>query len=134
MNARRIARQTLRLVVASPLAAEGNGHDQCIVSNCPCRTLHPRQRQVLHCLMHGFSEKETATAMGSSINTVHCHVTAIYRHFAVRSRAELLARMLVMVMREVAEEVRAGSASLDSAAGSRGVLGRSPDPYLRRRA
>ena len=61
--------------------------------------------------MHGFSEKETANAIGASVHTVHCHVTAIYRHFAVCSRAELLARMLVMVMCEMAQEMQALSAS-----------------------
>ena len=109
MNAYQLANEALRVRVADPPAMDGHQHDQCFVAaNCPCRTLRcARRREVLHCLMHGFSEKQAARSLGISSNTVHCHVTAIYRHFAVCTRAELLARILVMLMREVAQEARA---------------------------
>ena len=135
MNAVGMANQRVRSVVASRVAGEGNGHEVCIESNCPCRTLRSgRHRQVLHCLMHGLSEKETASSMGTSTNTVHSHVSAIYRRFAVRSRAALLARMLAMVMGEGAEDVRVARASADAAETSRGLCEYSLTSSLRRRA
>jgi DNA-binding CsgD family transcriptional regulator len=55
-------------------------------------SLSPRQRQTLQYLLAGHSEKEIAEQMRLSQNTVHHHVKAIHRHFAVSSRSELLAR------------------------------------------
>ena len=54
--------------------------------------LSPRQRQTLQLLLAGNSEKEIATRMDLSPNTVHHYVKAIHRHFGVSSRSELLAR------------------------------------------
>ena len=56
--------------------------------------LSPRQRQTLEALLQGDSEKEAALRLGLSVHTVHEYVTALYRHFGVCSRAELLARLL----------------------------------------
>lgn len=56
--------------------------------------LPPRVRQVLSCLLDGDSEKQVAVRLGLSGPTVHQYVTALYRHYAVASRAELLARVL----------------------------------------
>jgi DNA-binding CsgD family transcriptional regulator len=56
--------------------------------------LSPRQRQTLIALLEGDSEKEVALRLGLSVNTVHEYVTALYRHFDVSSRAELLAHFL----------------------------------------
>jgi DNA-binding CsgD family transcriptional regulator len=56
--------------------------------------LSPRQRQTLKCLLAGASEKQIAERLGIRQPTVHEYVTAIYRHFGVHSRAELLARWL----------------------------------------
>lgn len=56
--------------------------------------LAPRLRQTLGLLMEGRSEKEIANALDVSRNTVHKYVTALYRHFHVTSRAELMARRL----------------------------------------
>lgn len=54
--------------------------------------LTPRQQQTLHSLLAGHGEKQIARQMGLSPNTVHHHVKAVYKHFRVSSRSELLAR------------------------------------------
>jgi DNA-binding CsgD family transcriptional regulator len=54
--------------------------------------LTPRQRQTLQFLLAGHSEKQIATRLGLSPNTVHHYVKAIHRHLRVSSRSELLAR------------------------------------------
>lgn len=56
--------------------------------------LPPRVREALECLLDGDSEKQAAARMGLSVPTVHQYVTALYRHYRVTSRAELLARVL----------------------------------------
>ena len=56
--------------------------------------LSPRLRQTLACLLEGDSEKQVAARLSLSHATVHEYVTSLYRHFAVASRAELLARFL----------------------------------------
>jgi DNA-binding CsgD family transcriptional regulator len=56
--------------------------------------LSPRQRATLDRLLAGDSEKEAANALGLSVHTVHQHVKALYRAHRVRSRPELLARIL----------------------------------------
>jgi DNA-binding CsgD family transcriptional regulator len=57
-------------------------------------TLSPRLRQVLACLLEGDSEKQVAARLGLSPTTAHEYVTALYRHFGVRSRAQLMAHAL----------------------------------------
>jgi len=57
-------------------------------------TLSPRLRQTLACLLEGDSEKLVARRLRISQATTHQYVTALYRRFRVRSRAELLAYML----------------------------------------
>ena len=54
------------------------------------RDIPPRQQQVLAELKEGRREKEVAAKLGLSPETVHVHIKAIYRRFAVNSRAELL--------------------------------------------
>lgn len=54
--------------------------------------LTPRRRQVLACLLEGDGDKQIAKRMGLSLHTVNEHTKAIFRHFGVRSRPELLAR------------------------------------------
>ena len=56
--------------------------------------LTPRRREVLEHLLRGLSEKEIAAELCRSRAAVHEHVLAIYRHFDVRSRAELMARFV----------------------------------------
>ncbi len=54
------------------------------------RRLTPRQRQVLNRLQAGDSEKQIASALGISRNTVHVYIKALYLHFGVSSRGELM--------------------------------------------
>jgi DNA-binding CsgD family transcriptional regulator len=56
--------------------------------------LPPRVRDVLNCLLDGDSEKQVATRLRLSRETVHQYVKVLYRHYQVSSRAELLARVL----------------------------------------
>ena len=50
-----------------------------------------RLRRTLGHLLRGESEKEIARTLGLSQHTVHEYVGQLYRHFNVRSRAELMA-------------------------------------------
>lgn len=54
-------------------------------------TLSFARRRVLTSLVRGLAEKSIATKLHLSRHTVHDHVGAIYRHFGVHSRPELLA-------------------------------------------
>ena len=54
--------------------------------------LPPRQRQILRLLLAGLGEKQIAGRLAVSQNTVHHHVKALYKHFHVSTRSELLAR------------------------------------------
>jgi DNA-binding CsgD family transcriptional regulator len=57
-----------------------------------CRDgLSRRLRETLKLLLDGRSEKEVAAGMHIGSRTVHEYVTALYQHFQVSSRAELLA-------------------------------------------
>jgi DNA-binding CsgD family transcriptional regulator len=56
--------------------------------------LSPRLRQTLACLLEGDSEKQVAARLRLSQATTHQYVTALYRHFGVRSRAQLLVHVL----------------------------------------
>jgi DNA-binding CsgD family transcriptional regulator len=53
--------------------------------------LSKRLRETLALLLDGRSEKEAAGALHLGSRTVHDYVTALYQHFHVSSRAELLA-------------------------------------------
>jgi DNA-binding NarL/FixJ family response regulator len=54
--------------------------------------LPPRARQVLRLLLEGDGDKQVAKALRISPHTVNQYVKAIFTHFRVGSRAELLAR------------------------------------------
>jgi DNA-binding CsgD family transcriptional regulator len=56
--------------------------------------LSPRLRQVLDCLLEGDGEKQIAVRLGLTPQTVNQYVKAVYRHFRVYSRGELLARWI----------------------------------------
>jgi len=56
--------------------------------------LAPRTRQTLERLLAGDSEKQIASHLGVSPHTVHVYVKALYRHYDVCSRGELLARFV----------------------------------------
>lgn len=55
-------------------------------------SLSPRARQTLQHLLAGLSEKQIASKLQLSPNTVHHYVKSIHKHFSVSSRSELLAR------------------------------------------
>jgi DNA-binding NarL/FixJ family response regulator len=54
--------------------------------------LTPRLRQVLQLLLEGEADKAMASHLGLTRYTVNQYTKAVFRHFGVRSRAELLAR------------------------------------------
>ena len=56
--------------------------------------LSRRLRQTLERLLLGDSEKQVASRLGLSTLTVHGYVKALYQHFGVSSRPELLAYFL----------------------------------------
>lgn len=56
--------------------------------------LTPRRRDVLERLLQGDSEKEAAHHLSISCDTLHEHVQALYAHFNVHSRGELLAHFI----------------------------------------
>lgn len=60
----------------------------------PRPKLTPRQRDVLEHVVRGMANKEIAVKLGCAENTIEFHLTAIFRKFAVASRAELIARVL----------------------------------------
>ena len=66
--------------------------------------LSRRLRETLACLLEGEgdSEKHVASRLGLSQATIHQYVTALYRHFNVGSRAQLL----VTIMRRTGRDRR----------------------------
>jgi DNA-binding CsgD family transcriptional regulator len=56
--------------------------------------LSPRLRQVLRCLLEGDTDKQVVARLGLTRHTVNQYIKVIFRHFRVRSRAELLARWI----------------------------------------
>jgi DNA-binding NarL/FixJ family response regulator len=56
--------------------------------------LTSRLHETLRCLLEGDSEKQAALRLGLSTLTVHQYVKALYRHFRVSSRPELMAHFL----------------------------------------
>jgi DNA-binding NarL/FixJ family response regulator len=56
--------------------------------------LPPRARQVLRCLLEGDGDKQIAARLAISPLTVNVYTKAIYKHFGVSSRTELLARWI----------------------------------------
>lgn len=56
--------------------------------------LTPAQREVLSWLLRGHDEVRIAQRLRRSTHTIHTHLKAIYRHFHVHSRPELIARLL----------------------------------------
>ena len=66
----------------------------------------PRLRQTLACLMEGDSEKQVAARLSLSHDTTHQYVTALYRHFRVRSRAQLMALIVKRIGRDGWRQLR----------------------------
>jgi DNA-binding CsgD family transcriptional regulator len=56
--------------------------------------LSPRCRQVLACVLEGDSDRQVAKRLELSTHTVNQYLKAIFRHFHVSSRTELMARWI----------------------------------------
>jgi DNA-binding CsgD family transcriptional regulator len=56
--------------------------------------LPPRLRQTLECLLVGDTERQVAYKLSLSVHTVHDYVKALYTHFGVSSRGELLSKWM----------------------------------------
>jgi DNA-binding CsgD family transcriptional regulator len=87
---------------------------RCIVSATEPRPdkLSPRLRQTLACLLEGDSEKQVASHLGLSQATTHQYVIALYRHFGVQSRAQLMAHAIKRLARREWKELHARDARL----------------------
>jgi DNA-binding CsgD family transcriptional regulator len=60
----------------------------------PAAALPPRLRQTLEYLLTGDTERQVALKMSLSVHTVHDYVKALYSHFGVSSRGELLSKWI----------------------------------------
>lgn len=60
----------------------------------PAQGLPRRLAQTFERLLAGDSEKQVAARLGLSPHTIHVYVKALYKHFNVTTRAELLARYI----------------------------------------
>src|SRR5262245_13922173 len=56
--------------------------------------LTPAQQQVLRLVLRGLDEDAIATELRRSWHTVHTHLKAIFKHFEVHTRVELVAKLL----------------------------------------
>ncbi len=56
--------------------------------------LPPRLRQTLECLLGGLTERQVALKLSLSVHTVHDYVKALYAHFGVSSRNELMSKWM----------------------------------------
>jgi DNA-binding CsgD family transcriptional regulator len=81
--------------------AHGHGRSGRLLPAGP--DLAPRLRQTLDRLLAGDSEKQIASHLRLSKNTVHVYVKALYRRYEVCSRGELLARF---VSKQASRDVR----------------------------
>lgn len=55
----------------------------------PHALLTPRQRQVIHLIAEGLTNKEIASRLGIAVHTVKTHVHAVLTALKLRSRLEL---------------------------------------------
>lgn len=65
-------------------------HWREVRKNKPLSKLSPRQHLVFNLLLLGLSRKEIAAQVGISTGTVSGYIRDLYRHFRVKSHAELL--------------------------------------------
>jgi DNA-binding NarL/FixJ family response regulator len=85
----RVARTVLNLLRAHPSApdtAPGRSPDHL--------NLTDREQEVLQCLVRGLAYKQTADALGVSLDTVRTHIRAVYRKLQVHSVAEAVGRAI----------------------------------------
>lgn len=68
--------------------------------------LTPRQRQVIHLVAEGLSNKEIAARLDIAVHTVKTHVHTVLTTLQVRSRLELAVLVYRANLEAVAEERR----------------------------
>jgi len=68
--------------------------DPAIISTAVDSDLSPRIRETLCRLLAGDGEKEIGRNLKISQHTVHVYIKAIYRHYHVNSKGELMARFI----------------------------------------
>lgn len=56
--------------------------------------LTPAQLEVLRYVLRGLDEAAIAAELGRSVHTIHTHFKAIFRHFEVHSRPELIVKLV----------------------------------------
>ena len=71
----------LMLSLAAPTTGQAD-------DELPIFTLTPRQEEVLQLLMDGLANKEISRILDLSAETTKNHVTAVLRHFAVKTRVQ----------------------------------------------
>ena len=62
--------------------------------NKPAPILRPAVQKVFECLTRGMTEKEIAEELHRSIHTIHNPVKTIYQEYGVKSKVELLFKVL----------------------------------------
>ena len=67
--------------------------------------LSPRQLEILRELIDGCIEKEIAVKLGIAPDTVHVHMKELYNRVGVRSRNELLGRLILHMVELIPDEV-----------------------------
>ena len=70
---------------ARPQALQDEGLFDCV------RGLTPRETQVFRLMLRGFHDKDIAVHLQIRYSTVRNHARAVYRHFCVAGRLELMA-------------------------------------------
>jgi DNA-binding CsgD family transcriptional regulator len=85
-----IQRDMVHLILSKVDWLHKDGHD-VPANDERLLKLSPREREVLLYLLEGDSRKQIAQRLGLSHHTIADHMKAIYKHFDVNSRAELLA-------------------------------------------
>lgn len=60
--------------------------------------LSPRQLEIIRCLVDGLDEAAAAERLGISPHTVHTHMNRLYQKVGVKSRCELVVKVLLLVI------------------------------------
>jgi DNA-binding CsgD family transcriptional regulator len=83
---------TSRHVTMIDAIARSNGFLRAFTTPMPAveTVLPKRLREVLGALLRGQSEKQIATLLGISVNTVHVYVKSLHKRLGVTSRGELM--------------------------------------------
>lgn len=88
----RFVRRDCNLVHVFHMQAHWLYRQDLALASPRAKALSRRQWETLQYLLAGYAEKQIASRMDVSRNTVHHYVKILYRHFDVSTRGELLAR------------------------------------------